>query len=459
MKKRILSLVVLVLVAMSSFAQMRAPSFNWGTIDTKMGSDISVLDIAAIGPDTVIACGDNGSILKSIDAGRNWKSVAVLRGSLHIEFADRNIGYIATSKQIHKTVDGGENWSLAHVFNLNGQDIKGMSLIGTDTLYVIIQCGRDCVSKLMKSTDGAKSWTESFVTKEPQSYYGNWINDAKFIDNVGYLITSELIVEEGWQPKGDYKYSVYKSIDYAHTWDSVAEFMGYYFNDPDGPHKIIDFPPRPVFLLPSTQDFVTIYTEEQNLVTNDGFKTLEQVESLFRGVWKHAMMEIQDNGRASFVFHHDYSFVASLLYFTENYGQSWMQLDKQIDPPVWDPETHTSKHSQAYCATRANDTVFYTGWNYGNIKRSPALPVGIDKVEVFSINVYPNPVDMELKIDGGDLRLKEIEIYDMVGKKVKSISCNDLLQFTLNTSDLKQGIYIFKIFTEKGVIVAKINKK
>ncbi len=73
-----------------------------------------------------------------------------------------------------------------------------------------------------------------------------------------------------------------------------------------------------------------------------------------------------------------------------------------------------------------------------------------------NVNIYPNPVKDELKIENGEVRIKEVEIFDVYGKKLSTF--NSQLS-TINVSVLAKGIYFVKIETDKGIVTKKLIKE
>jgi len=72
-----------------------------------------------------------------------------------------------------------------------------------------------------------------------------------------------------------------------------------------------------------------------------------------------------------------------------------------------------------------------------------------------AITIYPNPFSEILTIDS-KVPLKKVEIFSMLGQKIKEIN----LGFkSISTISLSQGIYLVKIQSEKGIIVKKLIKK
>lgn len=105
-------------------------------------------------------------------------------------------------------------------------------------------------------------------------------------------------------------------------------------------------------------------------------------------------------------------------------------------------------------------------FNYMNanstINRRSALSVRLIKDAVLStedfdkskVNIYPNPAHNELHIKT-DIAINNIEIYDLVGKKM--LSKNNISD-TINIEILSKGIYLLKVYTDNGIFNSKIIK-
>ncbi len=71
------------------------------------------------------------------------------------------------------------------------------------------------------------------------------------------------------------------------------------------------------------------------------------------------------------------------------------------------------------------------------------------------IKIYPNPVLSELIIDNGQSLMKEVSLYDIMGRKVKQFSVN-APSTIIDVNDLLNGIYVVKISTASGVFMRKV---
>ncbi len=86
--------------------------------------------------------------------------------------------------------------------------------------------------------------------------------------------------------------------------------------------------------------------------------------------------------------------------------------------------------------------IFFLVLSFVEIK---AQAVSKDKVlnrKKLEVSVYPNPATEGFKLTS-HIPVSRIEIYNMIGKKVKSISNKNLNYF--DVSDLRNGIYLVRV--------------
>jgi len=77
-----------------------------------------------------------------------------------------------------------------------------------------------------------------------------------------------------------------------------------------------------------------------------------------------------------------------------------------------------------------------------------------DELLAQAINLYPNPVFDILTIDS-EIPLTKVEIYSMLGKKIKEINSDFN---SIPAENLSNGVYIFKIYSENGITSKKLIK-
>lgn len=76
------------------------------------------------------------------------------------------------------------------------------------------------------------------------------------------------------------------------------------------------------------------------------------------------------------------------------------------------------------------------------------------------MRIFPNPVEKEIQIDFVDLQVKNIQLFDITGKKLKQIEV-DSQHLEINVNNLTAGLYFVVAFNENGNLIStkKIVKK
>jgi len=76
------------------------------------------------------------------------------------------------------------------------------------------------------------------------------------------------------------------------------------------------------------------------------------------------------------------------------------------------------------------------------------------------LKIYPNPTTGELRIENGELEIKNVEVFDIYGRKqrVESREQNGERETIINISHLPLGIYLLYIDTKQGEIIKKVVK-
>ena len=83
-------------------------------------------------------------------------------------------------------------------------------------------------------------------------------------------------------------------------------------------------------------------------------------------------------------------------------------------------------------------------------------PLSITEFDLNQIKIYPNPTKSNIYLSPSNKTIIKIEIFNSLGQNVKRITH----KFgTINISDLPNGLYIIKIYSEYGVVNKKIIKE
>lgn len=121
----------------------RLQNNNWVPISSSFGSNIDVIEIDEINPNTIYLA-INNSLRKSIDTGANFVTAENFGSditSIEVNNTDNNIVYVTTSGsggQVFKSTDGGNNFTniSAGLPNVSKNSIKHQALHSKNPLYL-----------------------------------------------------------------------------------------------------------------------------------------------------------------------------------------------------------------------------------------------------------------------------------------------------------------------------------
>jgi hypothetical protein len=84
-----------------------------------------------------------------------------------------------------------------------------------------------------------------------------------------------------------------------------------------------------------------------------------------------------------------------------------------------------------------------------------------DPEKALSVSVYPNPADRQINIIAGEDLSGELTITlsDLLGKEVFQAVSSDMrpgMIYPINAEDLRNGLYIIRVASEKGSFTGKV---
>lgn len=97
-----------------------------------------------------------------------------------------------------------------------------------------------------------------------------------------------------------------------------------------------------------------------------------------------------------------------------------------------------------------NKIISKTSPSYRVIYNYNEATASVDKFDNVQFSVYPNPTTSILKIDDSNFALKNVSLFNVLGKKVLSSSKNEI-----NLENLSKGIYLVKILNQNNKFATK----
>lgn len=120
------------------------------------------------------------------------------------------------------------------------------------------------------------------------------------------------------------------------------------------------------------------------------------------------------------------------------------------------PPVQTITNGKLTIVFSTNSSITNSGWEASYSAGS----VGVELQSQPKINIFPNPVDNNVTIEiPEELTIKTIRVFNMFGIEVISADCNNSSKYSINTSEIKSGMYIIELsdgmesFTKKITVL------
>ena len=195
--------------------------------------------------DSVLYCGtETGFVSKSTNHGNSWTLLAkdysfgggITAVAIHPQ--NHNIVYVSAGKQMHKTMDGGENWS--ELLPSDALFYADKIIIDENNPDKVIACGNEGIHL---SQDGGNNWSNSW---QKQTYDVHYKSDNS---SVVYGLSTYLSF-----------FQFVKSTDGGQTFTIDNDFPSTIFNESGGLLALSPSEPNSIFaLLLSNDDTPLLY--------------------------------------------------------------------------------------------------------------------------------------------------------------------------------------------------------
>ena len=113
-----------------------------------------------------------------------------------------------------------------------------------------------------------------------------------------------------------------------------------------------------------------------------------------------------------------------------------------------------------YTLRDGNNTIMAQGGEFDEEEETEFGMVGglsVSEVDLGRLSVYPNPTNGTIFVDVEKIELvSNIEVTDVVGRRVLSVSPNGMNHNQLELTPLTNGIYHVNIISDMGVVSKKV---
>lgn len=79
----------------------------------------------------------------------------------------------------------------------------------------------------------------------------------------------------------------------------------------------------------------------------------------------------------------------------------------------------------------------------------------IDKSNLYSFSIFPNPMTTEITVKLSNESIKEIKVYNILGEQLNSFTDLNTQEFLINTSSYLNGIYYIKVKLNNDLVLIK----
>ncbi|NRA11460.1 MAG: T9SS type A sorting domain-containing protein [Crocinitomicaceae bacterium] len=359
-------------------------------------------DIHMVTGDIGYTVGDNGTMIKTMDAGVTWNNLAAPTNQTlrSVYFLNENHGFICGEEGLFETTNGGLNWSLRTLSantNLHHldfyNDTTGFCTGGDYSIY--------------KTIDGGFTWNQKSVNTNGTS---NPVSDLSFpTENVGYGVCSE----GSW--------SILMTTDGGETWDQ----------DTIGPFgSLCNL--EAVHFTNLTDGFIGGWDYQTFIKTEDAGNVWTSDAQL----WAIEVHDIDffDSNNGIIAGEQGY------VYETNDGGVTWSGND-----------ILSSAHKWIDGGFDPLGNAFVVGEN-GQIYKNELL-LSSQELEAIDVSLWPNPAN-EFVYVSADQAIRRIVVSDLSGRTVFS---KDELMLGQIRIDLprQNGVYILTLTFESGVTTSK----
>ncbi|MDI9257899.1 T9SS type A sorting domain-containing protein [Flavobacterium sedimenticola] len=327
--------------------------------------------------------------------------------------------FASLGKSLKKSIDNGQTYSDITPSNFNNGVIDVFRTGEAGSLFAV---GRNNRMRVYWSQNEGQNWSvlNTFTSNDPGAYVRDVSQDANGVIFV--------IVESTDSFFGQFK--VYYSTDQGVTWSSRTMVN----SNLNGFNNLLSKNDRTFVVIGGKYfkfNFATATNTFVQVLPPSGFQFI-------------SVLSVDNN-------YNYYCILNSNVYKSTNEGQSWTNMGT---PGV-------TRHPYVQDNDNSSKVVLFDNQNNAYIKINNALDptesgyyklnqtLDINDADLDNlISIYPNPAQNLININTNNI-IKEIAIYDLLGKRV---SATPITENTIDVSQLSKGIYIVEVTGDNDAV-------
>lgn len=399
MEKSLL-IIVFTLLGSSIFGQT-----TWYEISTGTNKKFNAIDFPTDQVGYIV--GDDGLFMKSVDAGLSWQiwnsggPSSFSANLVDVKFIDENMGFVVQENAIWRTLDGGQSWEQ---FGAVTVDMCWYRAVFPFSEVDFFAGGSKCPEGAAIRHFENGSWTTGNLAMNFPDINQSVI-ELSFINSTNGLAAT----------KSEY---ILRTTDAGVTWDTISTGI---------------------------QDSLTSVIMVNDTLCYAGY---EDLNAQGAGILKSedgGVTWIQDVNSATF-FYPNYLTVTAAnngdIYSGGNSpALSGGLIFESVDGVNWEYQNVDQVINDM--TSYGSDVTFGVGDSGYLVVNTPVANLGIENTNLLQLNVYPNPVVNELKIENPNSETMELVILDASGRVLKKEVVGSGIK-TINCTELSKGLYFLK---------------
>lgn len=159
MKAKVLSQIILCL----AFFSGTLSSQEWRVVNHE--SLGSIYDMSYLAPDVLLINGTDGSLLKSVNGGKDWEeyktSLTKTNTNSKVQIVDEFTWFASTDTFLVRTIDGGKNWETI-TLPVKSSNIRAIQFVDPVKGWVLTGTSKE--AKILFTDNAGANWTTSVIT-------------------------------------------------------------------------------------------------------------------------------------------------------------------------------------------------------------------------------------------------------------------------------------------------------